>query len=421
MKAKRGDVVDAVLEAMPPFPGRGNALESLLKKKSEKSKDTAEKKKDSDDDSDSDDDDDDDNSVSGASGSDGSDDDGKNGESESSGSDDDDMGGGGSGGGGSGGSGVGDLLDLMGDSDEGGGGGGGGASTNSSGGDVQGISTAIMPKVLDCFRKGCVRGKQLLYMDGALQIGIQQQYTGHQGKIMLFVANKSQTNSVTQLNVEIEETTFLAWAPNTSRSVKKNSTLQPGEQTKLMVQFMSMKPFVSPPELRLSYVGTNGTRYKYALRLPVVLTRFIAPAAGMNAQKYTGLWQTIPDTKQAQAVCDAGSPIASSMGPIKCLVKSGLRLGIVENVTNNQYVICGAGSFKTGSKDSNGKQLMVGCLLKLECNPSNNKYRVTVRAHHLDVAKAVKTIVINQLSGVSFLPGGPNSQDAPYDGGAHGM
>ena len=57
------------------------------------------------------------------------------------------------------------------------------------------------------------------------------------------------------------------------------------------------------------------------------------------------------------------------------VIKHGLRLGLVENVTTNQYVVTAAGSFKTGSKDAKGKQQIVGCLLKLECNPSNNKVR----------------------------------------------
>ena len=63
------------------------------------------------------------------------------------------------------------------------------------------------------------------------------------------------------------------------------------------------------------------------------------------------------------------------------------------------------------------------CFLSLSLSlfRSNNKYRITVRAHHLDVAKAVKTIVVNQLNKVDFTQGGANTNDPPYDGGAHGM
>ena len=60
MKAKRSEIVEAVLEVMPPFPARGNALENLLKKKSEKSKDSAEQKSGSSDDDGSDEDEDED-------------------------------------------------------------------------------------------------------------------------------------------------------------------------------------------------------------------------------------------------------------------------------------------------------------------------------------------------------------------------
>lgn len=220
MKAKRSEIVEAVLEVMPPFPARGNALENLLKKKSEKSKDSAEQKSGSSDDDGSDEDEDEDeennsgseNSDSEEENNDGSsafvNDKNKEEDSESSGSDNE--GNNRSNNGGDGG-GVGDLLDLM------GGGGGNDAVAPRPAADDQGIPTSIMPKVLECFRKGCVRGKQLLYMDGTLQVGIQQQYSGHQGKVMLFVANKSSSASITNLHVEIETTNYLKWSPNCQR------------------------------------------------------------------------------------------------------------------------------------------------------------------------------------------------------------
>lgn len=412
MKAKRSEIVEAVLEVMPPFPARGNALENLLKKKSEKSKDSAEQKGGSSSDDDGSDEDEDEENNSGSENSDSEEEnnDGssafvndKNEEedSESSGSDNEGNNRSNQGDGG----GVGDLLDLM-----GGGGGNDGVAPPPTDGD-QGIPTSIMPKVLECFRKGCVRGKQLLYMDGTLQVGIQQQYSGHQGKVMLFVANKSRSASITNLHVEIETTNYLKWSPNCQRKLTvfdcvcffvcvhyaahcslthpipslhlftvsgtlNNITLGPNEQQKLMVQFMTMKPFVSPPELKLRYVANNNTSFKYGLRLPIVLTRFVAPANGMAAHKYTQLWSNMdPQTKQSQGVCDAGCAISNVMPQIQAVIKHGLRLGLVENVTTNQYVVTAAGSFKTGSKDAKGKQQIVGCLLKLECNPSNNKVR----------------------------------------------
>jgi len=411
MKTKRSEVVEVVLDSMPPFPERGNALENLLKKKSEKSKDAErggdEDEDDSDeddsddsddDDDDNDDDDDDDNN---------NDDDDEDGEDSSSGSDDDNAT--------ASSGGVGDLLDLMSDTTV-------ASSSNStqSNGDSEGIPQDLMPKVLECFRKGCVRGKQLLYMDGMIQVGIQQQYSGHQGKLMLFFTNKSSSN-ITNLSVLIEKTNFLKWNVDVANLMSNETLSGNGGNSKKMVQLMVMKPFVSPPELRLQYVGPNGAKYKYALRLPIVCTRFVAPANGMQPQKFTGLWSSIPDSKQAQGVCDAGCKISDCMSQIRALVKGGMRMALVDGVTTNQYVVAAAGSFKTGSKDANGKQLMVGCLLRLECNPKNNKYRVTVRAHHIDVAKAIQTIVVNQLSGVNLTAGGPNSGDSNYDGGPTGM
>ena len=433
MKTKRSDVVEVVLDSMPPFPERGNALEDLLKKKSEKSKDSNRKAKGSDSDSGSGSDDDDDDNGNEGDSSDGSDDEDGNSnnnnnnndsDGSSSGSDQDEPNRPSSGsvddllGLGMGGNGMEDML---------------GGSTSSSGSafvndnkssSAEGIPSNLIPKILECFRKGCTRGKQLLYMDGTMQVGIQQQYSGHQGKLMLFVTNKSNNQTITNLNVSIESTPFLKWNKNTSQNLinTNETTLNAnGSTTKTMIQCMAMKPFKSPPKLYLSYTLSNGTSFKYDLRLPIVCTRFMSPANGMQSSKFMNLWSSIPDSKQSQSVCDAGCAISNCMQPIRALVKGGLRMSLVEGVTTNQYVVAGAGSYKTGAKDANGKQLMVGCLMKLECNPKNNKYRITVRAHHVDVASAVQTILMNQLAGVDFTPGGVNGSDPAYDGGATEM
>jgi hypothetical protein len=433
MKTVSPNVVEAVLDAMPPFKeGRQNALEDLLKKKSEKSKDQkrgddgsgGSDKSDSDDSGNSDGSDDDDNDG----------DDNKDSDSDSSGSDSDsdsDSGDQNSLGpsGGGGGSALGDLLDLGGGSGAAGGGragddsahfvfdkdSAGEAASNSGAGAAEGIPRKLMPVVLDSFRKSCTREKAVLCNDGNLQVGIQQKYRGFEGRVMLYLGNKGSA-PLEIFRAEIEETNFLKWAPNTQRTVT-SASIAPGGNVSLNVRFHTMKPFVSPPQLRIRYhVGT--TERSYALRLPIVATRFVAPVA-MAGPKFVGIFGQIPVAKQAQSVCDAGGT-GLHIPQIKALVKSGLRMAL-SDATANQYVVCGAGSFKTGSKDKAGKPLSVGVLVKLECNPKNNKYRVTVRAHHVDVAKAVQTILMNQLKDVDLAPGGGQAKAGPYDGGPSGL
>jgi hypothetical protein len=432
MKTSSPNVVETVLDAMPPFKeGRQNALEDLLRKKNEKSKD---QKRGDDgsggsDDSDSDDDDSD-------SDNDGSDDDAIDKDaSDSSGSDSDsdsekeENSSRGPTVGSAAGNALGDLLDL---------GGGSGTVTGSSpddgsahlvfdknrageetvgnaAGGAEGIPRKLMPAVLDSFRKACTREKAVLCNDGNLQVGIQQKYKGFEGRVMIYLGNKGR-EPLERFRAEVEETKHLRWAPNTQRIVS-SAAVAPGGNVSLNVRFHTMKPFVSPPQLRISYSVGNKER-SYALRLPIVATRFVAPVA-MAGPKFVGIFGQIPVAKQAQCVCDAGGS-GLHIPQIKALIKSGLRMAICE-ATANQYVVCGAGSFKTGSKDKAGKPLSVGVLVKLECNPNNNKYRITVRAHHLDVAKAVQTILLNQLKGVDFAPGRGQAKAGPYDGGASGL
>lgn len=181
----------------------------------------------------------------------------------------------------------------------------------------------------------------------------------------------------------------------------------------LNVVFLVLRPFIPPPELRIEFTH-NGTRRSFGLRLPIVATRFISPFE-MQPQAFASTWQKIPDAKQARQVFSAAGSIA--LPQIKALIARGLRFSVLPP-TQNQYVIQAAGSFKTSTKQQQtGQLLSVGCLVQLECNPNQNKYRVTAKAHHPDVAKAVVKVLFNQLNNVDLTPGGPGARDGPYDGG----
>ena len=72
---------------------------------------------------------------------------------------------------------------------------------------------------------------------------------------MIYLGNKGNAPLET-FHAEIEVTNFLRWGPKTQRIITSPS-IATGGSVSLNVRFHAMKPFVSPPQLRISYIVGN--------------------------------------------------------------------------------------------------------------------------------------------------------------------
>jgi AP-2 complex subunit alpha len=52
--------------------------------------------------------------------------------------------------------------------------------------------------------------------------------------------------------------------------------------------------------------------------------------------------------------------------------------------------VAAAGTLRTGATTPAGDKISVGCLVRIEANPTAGAYRLTVRAVHRDVSLATK-------------------------------
>eukprot|EP00505_MAST-04D_sp_SCG-Rhode-Island_P001696 Stramenopile-MAST_4_protein_1696 len=255
-----------------------------------------------------------------------------------------------------------------------------------------GIPLTAKGNVLAWFRTCCVTTKSMLYEDSVLQIGLQQQYKGAMGRIMLFFINKGQLGC-DHFSVTIDSVDYLSWgrqgAPPT---MPPECSVPPGGQRKLPLQFMVMRPFVNPPDIRLSFV-VGGDKHEFHLRLPIVATRFFEPVA-VDANTFKQRWMKSPQERLVMQVFSAKGKIA--MEAIRAILVGGCRMSIVQGIDNDNCISC-VGVFRTGAKTAAGSPVSVGCMVRLECNPQSAKYRVTVRALHPDVGTSVKNVIRNQL------------------------
>jgi AP-2 complex subunit alpha len=265
-------------------------------------------------------------------------------------------------------------------------------------GSPTGIPNDIMPQVMTWFRDGCVAPKSLLYEDSMIQIGMQQQYKGNIGRIMLFFNCKV---ACSNLNVAIDPVKYLSWGQQGAPPSIGGANVNAGGQQKLPMQFMCMRPFVNPPGIKVAF-NSNGSAYEYPLKLPIVATRFFEPVS-LQGDAFKQRWQQSPQSSHIVQVFPASGQIA--MDNIRALLVGGCRMSLVQGIDNANTVSC-VGVFRTGAKAANGSPLSVGCMMRLECNQQSLKYRITVNALHPDVGMALKNVVCQQLAN-------RNMQNAP--------
>ncbi len=72
----------------------------------------------------------------------------------------------------------------------------------------------------------------------------------------------------------------------------------------------------------------------------------------------------------------ANSPITEeSMNKIVTMITEGLKFGLCPGCDPTPWTVSGAATFRTGAKDQNGNNINVGCLLRVEANPTRGAYR----------------------------------------------
>jgi AP-2 complex subunit alpha len=276
------------------------------------------------------------------------------------------------------------------------------------------IPKEMMGKVMKCFRDACVCPKSILYEDNEIQVGIQQQYQGAMGRVMLFIGNKNQSSPFTNFKINVQSVNYLSWGKDKQPpTTKPGESVNPKSQYKFSMQFMVMRPFVNPPQVKIT-MNLNGQNYEYLLRLPIVATRFFE-GTNIEASVFKQRWMQISQEKQTVQIFPAKGQIA--MDKIRALLSGGCRLAIIQGLDNQNSISC-CGVFRTGQKTPTGNPVSVGCMMRLECNPQSLKYRITVKALHDDVGVALKNIVTNQLADRDLVNGGGVKA---YDNGPSGF
>jgi AP-2 complex subunit alpha len=206
----------------------------------------------------------------------------------------------------------------------------------------------------------------LLFEDSMIQIGLRSEYHGNQGRVALYFGNKLAPGThFTSFTVTVTSRPGLTYSSPTL----PNTMLEGGAQMQWLMDFQSQQAFSGEPRIKITFIA--GSLQTIRLKLPVVLSKFMAPAPLPSPEDFFKRWKQIgpgePHEKQLVFV---------SVGSIDLIkakkVVEGLRWAILHGVDKVAENIVGAGVVSTDK----GK---AGCLLRLEPNLERALWRVTVR------------------------------------------
>ena len=217
---------------------------------------------------------------------------------------------------------------------------------------------AVGPGIDRWFEKLTYSDEGILYEDVQIQVGIKSRYQAHIGQLAVYMGNKIDaplTSFTTKVEVDDPEALSVTFAKMPATMVG------PRSQSQQILHVECKKVFTTPPIITISFLA--GSHQTIALRLPVVITKFIEPVI-LGATDFFERWKLIGGPpREAQSVFPINLTKGGELNRDRHKeVISGQKLSILSDVDPNLNNIVGAGILHSSA---DGK---VGCLVRLEPN-----------------------------------------------------
>lgn len=238
------------------------------------------------------------------------------------------------------------------------------------------------------FEKLTYSDEGVLYEDIQIQVGIKSRYQGHIGQLAVYMGNKVSaplTSFTTKVDVDDPEALSVTFAKMPATMVA------PRSQSQQILHVECKKAFTTPPVITISFLA--GSHQTIALRLPVVLTKFIEPVI-LGASDFFERWKLIGGPpREAQGIFPVNLTSSGELDRERQQqVILGQKLSILPDVDPNPNNFVSAGVLHMSG---DGK---VGCLLRLEPNRDAKLCRITIRSTSEEVVGEVQRLIQKPLS-----------------------
>ena len=217
---------------------------------------------------------------------------------------------------------------------------------------------AVGPSVERWFEKLTYSNEGVLYEDVQIQIGIKSRYQSSTGQLAVYIGNKISapfTSFTTTIHVDEPEALSVTFAK------MPPTTIAPRTQSQQILHVECKKVFKVPPILTISFLA--GSHQTIALRLPIVLTKFLEQVT-LSQANFFERWKLIggpPREVQNVFTIPLTSTDQVDHGRYRQVI-TGQRLNILSDVDPNPEIIVSAGVLHMSV---DGK---VGCLMRIEPN-----------------------------------------------------
>ena len=235
----------------------------------------------------------------------------------------------------------------------------------------------------------------VLYEDQYVQIGVKRAFTGADGKVTLFVGNKTAVPLVTFKMRVVAAPALRAEVDGGAASIP--TTVAPRAQVSVAVTVESMQPFTEPPALQLSFISVPGTGHAYALKLPVAAHSFCEPVA-LPPADYKTRWGALAGApREVTAIV---TPASGSAAVTMAAASDALAKISMAAIEAGAPGATGACTFRTHSTGPTGAYISVGCLAMVIPDANAGVFKVAVRTQHGDVSAALMAVLKPLLEGL---------------------
>lgn len=267
---------------------------------------------------------------------------------------------------------------------------------------IIGIPKDVIPAMRKAFSNLCTSPSGVLFENSLLQVGVKHEYVGSQGRISVFFGNLSKT-PLHHFRAVVDELDHLRIQTQGTQGLLDNSedggcSVEVRTQAKLLLLVEVTAPFDDAPAMRVMFETEGGELHEYPLRLPIVATCFMEPVT-LEPSAFMQRWRSLEgQDRECQEIVKtpiSAPPIDEEyMKRIAHIITDGLQFGRCKGCDPTPWTVSGAATFRTGSKDDNGNNINVGCLVRVEANPQAGAFRVTTRTLHPLCSKAVKNVAL---------------------------
>jgi AP-2 complex subunit alpha len=265
-----------------------------------------------------------------------------------------------------------------------------------------GIPKDVIPAMRKAFSNLCTSPSGVLFENSLLQVGVKHEYVGAQGRISVFFGNLSKA-PLLHFRAVVDDQDHLKVQKQGTQGLLDDSdeggcTVAVRTQAKLLLLVEVTAPFDDAPAMRVIFETEEGELHEYPLRLPIVATCFMEPVT-LEPGAFMQRWRSLEgQDRECQEVVKAppNAPAVDEeyMKRIAIIITDGLKFGRCQGCDPTPWTVSGAATFRTGSKDANGNNINVGCLIRVEANPQAGAFRVTTRTLHPLCSKAVKNVAL---------------------------